>query len=454
MSSLISGCLILVLTLSANVAFAAPAEKFSFGRFGEVIVYRPTVVRHMTLYFSDEKGWSGENESLAHELAERGVLVAGIDLRHYAAELAKPREKCSYLAGEFEDFSHELQKRFSPQRYHLPVLIGTGRSAGLVYGVAAQGSSGTFVGALTLGFNPQWEPLVRLCQSYGLRYATNKNQTVSLRATEQLSTPWIAMQTERTNDPSAEALRAFVKITGTAKAVVVAETQLRTQMLAAVDELALPDQDTKVLADELSDLPLEEVRASGTPTKRLALFLTGDGGWAEIDKGVSAQLAKRGIDVVALSSLQYFWKPRSPDETAKDVARVLRHYLAAWNKSEISIVGYSFGADVAPFVVNRLPKDLQARVVSVNLLGLAETADFEVHVSTWLGVDHHGLATQPEVERLTPSVLCVFGEGEKDSQCPKLTGKNIKLAQIGDGHHFGDRYQELAEKIIALADAR
>jgi type IV secretory pathway VirJ component len=186
----------------------------------------------------------------------------------------------------------------------------------------------------------------------------------------------------------------------------------------------------------------------------MAIFLTGDGGWAEIDKGVSAQLAKRGIDVVALSSLQYFWKPRSPDETAKDVARVLRHYLAAWKKRDVLVVGYSFGADAAPFVVNRLPQDLRSKVRSVNLLGLAATADFEIHVTTWLGADHHGVRTRPELDRLKMRVLCVYGDGEKDSLCLELTAANVKTIKVGDGHHFGDRYQELAENILRHSDGQ
>jgi len=183
------------------------------------------------------------------------------------------------------------------------------------------------------------------------------------------------------------------------------------------------------------------------------LFLSGDGGWASIDKSVSEQLAARGIDVVGLSSLQYFWKPGSPDQTAKDVARVLRHYLAAWKKRDVIVVGYSFGADIAAFVVNRLPEDLQSKIVSVNLLGLATTADFEVHVTTWLGVDHHGLKTQPEVDRLQTRVLCIYGEGEKDTLCPSLKNPRAQSVKVGDGHHFGDQYQTLAEKILAAVAA-
>lgn len=452
--------LVMLSTLHVTTVQAA-ADKFSFGRFGEVSVYRPVAVRHVALLFSDDKGWTAANEAMAAALADRGYLVAGIDLRHYASELGKPRDKCSYLAGEFEDFSHELQKHFSPQRYHQPVLIGVGRAAGLVYGVTAQGSSGTFVGALTLGFKQQWRPLVKLCQSYGLRYDNNKNGTVVFKPTEQLSTPWIALHAEQDKAWSVKELRQFVATVGTASASVLAnedssfahESQWRGQLLTSADQVAKLDQDIKVLADELSDLPLEEVRAIGPKTSRMAIFLTGDGGWAEIDKGVSAELAKRGVDIVALSSLQYFWKPRSPDEAAKDVARILRHYLATWKKRDVLVIGYSFGADAAPFIVNRLPVDLRDNIRSVNLLGLAETADFEIHVSTWLGADNHGVHTRPELNRLKTRVLCVYGDGEKDSLCPTLTAANVKVVKVGDGHHFGDRYQELAENVLRLADS-
>jgi type IV secretory pathway VirJ component len=448
----------MIAAAAANAA--ATVAKFSFGRFGEAIVYAPDQVHHVAMFFSDERGWSSTDVSLAQALAAQGVLVAGIDWRHYAVELAKPRKKCSYLAGEFEDFSHELQKRFSPDRYHLPVLVGVGSAAEIVYSVAAQGSSGTFAGTLTLGFHPRWQPPLKLCQSYELRYAVDGG-VATLKPSPQLSTPWIAIHASGDKEWATSDLQKFVAAVGTAKAVVLATNDVRVDHAAAwrdavvanTAKLAEADREQKIYSDELRDLPLEEVRAVGTSTTRMALFLTGDGGWAAIDKGVSAQLAARGIDVVALSSLQYFWKPRSPDETAKDVARILQHYLAAWKKREIIIVGYSFGADIAAFVINRLPEELLARIASVNLLGLSTTADFEVHVTTWIGVDHHGLATLPEVAHLSMPILCVYGEGESDSACPQLKITSARSVKIGDGHHFGDRYQEIAEKIIELANA-
>jgi len=38
--------------------------------------------------------------------------------------------------------------------------------------------------------------------------------------------------------------------------------------------------------------------------------------------------AENGVSVVGLNSLNYFWKERTPEEAAKGLERILRHYLA------------------------------------------------------------------------------------------------------------------------------
>ncbi len=48
---------------------------------------------------------------------------------------------------------------------------------------------------------------------------------------------------------------------------------------------------------------------NGGPT--FAVILSGDGGWAGLDKKVAAALAAQGIDVVGIDSLRYFWSERT-----------------------------------------------------------------------------------------------------------------------------------------------
>jgi len=124
-------------------------------------------------------------------------------------------------------------------------------------------------------------------------------------------------------------------------------------------------------------LPLTEMKAA-LPGREplLALIVTGDGGWAPLDKAVAQQLTEHGVAVVGLSSRAYFKNARDPDRLATDASRVLRHYLDTWQRSGVVLIGYSTGADAMPFVVNRLPPSLCNQVRLVVLIGPHGTANF------------------------------------------------------------------------------
>ena len=207
-----------------------------------------------------------------------------------------------------------------------------------------------------------------------------------------------------------------------------------------------------IAASTLEDLPLVEVRGKDE-NRQLVVLLTGDGGWAGLDKGITEQFASEGIATVALNSLKYFWTKRTPEETSKDVSRVIRHYLEAWKKDRVILVGYSFGADVIPFVLNGLPGDVLTKVGSVNLLGLSSTATFEVKVGDWIGGPADGLPIAPQVAALRnpPPMQCLYGEGEKDSLCSRLPAQ-VERRQIGRGHHFSGDYDGVARAILEFAD--
>jgi type IV secretory pathway VirJ component len=202
---------------------------------------------------------------------------------------------------------------------------------------------------------------------------------------------------------------------------------------------------------------VNEVRTANDATDAFALLLTGDGGWAGLDQELAARLAQQGVPTVGLNSLKYFWTQRAPEQAASDVARVIRHYLAAWNKTRVLLVGYSFGADALPFIVNRLPADLKQVVASVSLLGISANASFEIRVADWIGADSSGPPTRPELVRLVNGgggnrarVQCLYGEGDKDTICPELSAK-VTRESIGKGHHFSGEYATIADKILAFA---
>jgi type IV secretory pathway VirJ component len=193
-------------------------------------------------------------------------------------------------------------------------------------------------------------------------------------------------------------------------------------------------------AGPLADLPLVEVPVRGRPVGDLiAVLLTADGGWVTLDRGVAAGLAADGVPVVGWSSLDYYRRPRTPELASADLARVLRHYLDAWGGRRVLLIGYSFGADVLPLLVNRLPGDLRARVAGVALIGFSPDAVFEFHASEWVGlVRGRRYPTLTEVRRLGDlPLLCVYGEEDRDEACGQLGMANATVVAIASGHRMG-----------------
>jgi type IV secretory pathway VirJ component len=202
----------------------------------------------------------------------------------------------------------------------------------------------------------------------------------------------------------------------------------------------------------LDDLPLVEVPANDGTRDFLAVLVTGDGGWAAADRGLSRDLSNSGIPVVGLNSLKYFWNRKTPEGAAADLARILSHYLRAWNKRRAVLIGYSLGADVMPFMMNRLPEDLQAAVDTVVLLGPSASADFEFHFLDWVGRGPQGnaLPTIPEIRKIRPGVaiLCVYGQGDKDQICDQLDPGRVRPVVLPGGHRLGSGYGPVAAAIL------
>ena len=201
---------------------------------------------------------------------------------------------------------------------------------------------------------------------------------------------------------------------------------------------------------KLLGVPLVEVPSRVEGRSEMAVLLTGDGGWAVTDKGLSEALAKGGIPVVGWNSLRYFLKPKGPDRAAQDLERLLRFYLPRWHKERVILIGYSFGADVMPFLANRLPPDLAERVSVIALLGPSNGADFRFHPTEWLGKPSpDSLPVLPEIEKLRGKrILCAYGRAEKDSLCPRLPAGLAHVLVRPGTHKIGKNYGPITEWIL------
>ena len=198
-----------------------------------------------------------------------------------------------------------------------------------------------------------------------------------------------------------------------------------------------------------ANLPLVEVPATHGTSDTMVVFVSGDGGWAKIDKEISAVLAGNGMPVVGLNALQYFWTKRTPDSASRDLRQIVETYLPKWGKERLLFVGYSRGADVLPAMISRLPAALKARTRMIALLGPSPKVNFEFHVADWMHNSSSGEPVKPEVEKLTGHrVLCLRGEDDNDSLCRELSAPQVTVITLKGAHHFDGSYDELARIIL------
>lgn len=203
------------------------------------------------------------------------------------------------------------------------------------------------------------------------------------------------------------------------------------------------------------DLALTFVEPQGTRANVTAVLLSGDGGWAELIKTLADGLAARGVAVVGVNSRTWLSSPKTPDATTAAIVRAIEASRERSPTERLLIVGYSRGADMAPFVANRLPAPLREQLAGVAMLGLATMASFEFHWTDLVKDTSRptDLAIQPELARLrgTPMV-CVFGSDEKSSGCREVPDGLLRKDERKGGHHFDGDLAALVQDVMQLLD--
>ena len=467
-------CVMLVTAGAASRAHAAvvggvQVTTYPTGRFGIVELRRPIAEPvEVVIFISGDGGWNSAARTMADRLVARGALVIGVDARHYLRTFDVGPKSCRYLPGEFETLAHDMQRRAGLREYRVPLLVGYSAGATLAYAVLADSPNGTFAGALSLSFCPDL-PLRRdPCRGNGLQFMRNALRPIDVifKPGARLPGAWIAMHGDSDWICSHDAAERFVSATPGARFISLADVghgfgdaQLWVpQLLRSYNALlatgaALPANQTVARAPQVSDLPLVEVAPlNGGENSTFVILLTGDGGWAGLDREVAGAMAARGLPVIGWNSLRYYWKARSPAEAAADLARVIEHYSTTLARHDVLIVGYSFGADVLPFLVNRLPATLRERVRGIGLLGPSSGASFEVHVAEWLpGGGRDTYATLPEMQTLPMiPLLCLHGRDETKSICNQVSTAQWRSVTVDGGHHFDGDYAAVAQRLLAL----
>jgi type IV secretory pathway VirJ component len=408
---------------------------------------------------TNEPGLSADERQRAVSMTTAGAMVASVPIGPFYRRLAAQSGKCAYAAGAFENLAHHVQAFDKLPTYLEPIMVGAGANAAFAYALFAQAPASTFGGVLSIDFCPRLDLKLPLCAANALRWnAAADGTTVELEPANDVPAPWTALQTSTATGCPIATARAFVERVAQGHWVPVGATGTSSSLPVAFDS-AFDRLATRRLAlspapSTLEDLPVVEVPSLNPSGKQFAVLLSGDGGWAGIDKSIAAALAKAGTSVVGFDSLRYFWTARTPDGLASDLDRVIRLYAARWNRNDVILIGYSQGADVLPFAVNRLPAQTQSRVRLTALLGPGQKAAFEFHVANWIGPSGDR-PIAPEAEKLSASTtLCVYGADERDSLCPQLAPLHARVLQLPGGHHFGGDYDALAGQLLEFGSRK
>ncbi|MGB3393637.1 MAG: AcvB/VirJ family lysyl-phosphatidylglycerol hydrolase [Stenotrophomonas sp.] len=439
-----------VMTRAAMLAWvmaallAAPAwaaTSVSHGRFENVPLHLPDgPVQRVVLWFAGEGG-AAQRQARVQALREDGALVVDIDTRHLYRVLAKEGGSCAFSAGDVENLSRYVQAWQHVPGYRLPILGGDGEGAALAYAVAVQAAPGVFAGLLTEGFCPRLQGDM-VC---------DEGSKGRVLVPAPLRLPWLQAAATPGQACTAGEVDGFLRQVPLARRFKrnAAGSALPGEVAAARVMGARREASLPPVPHELDDLPLVEVPAAGKGDT-LALFVSGDGGWAGLDKDVAATLAQSGIAVVGVDSLRYFWSARTPAGFATDLDRIARHYRRRWQRSRLLLIGFSQGADVLPAAINQLPADTRARLAMSVLLSPGERADYEFHVGNWLGGDSgHGLPIAPEMRRLAADrTVCVYGQEDDQALCPHLPAGSVQVVRLPGDHHFQGDHAALARLIL------
>ena len=491
---MIRGLLLLsLLAITADPAWAKDAsrrgdfqeETLSVPVLGRVEIYRPRSIqraRGVVLFISGDGGWKLGVLAMAKRLASESIVV-GIPMPAWQKDAEKHASSCWYPAGELEAIAQSVEKIYKFPQYVRPVLVGYSSGATVAYGVLAQAPRGSFAGAVSLGFCPDLEVRRPFCGrgEWKPSYDPQKHRSMLPPRFEEFSSPegapgWIALQGKLDQVCEVSAVSRFVDQVPGGKMILLPkvghgfgvaknwgdsfdqavgsflEPGSAWELRRGKEPSKAPNRAPEEINRQLESLDLPLAVTWPESAGGVLIFLSGDGGWMELDQEVASHLHDAGVAVVGWSTLRYFWGERTPAEFRRDLARVAG---ALPEEMPAFAGGYSFGAEVIAVTLSK-PEDRTGalgRIPGLILLAPGRYATFEVSPLDWIFASAAPTA-HPVREALDDSaglaVLCLESGAPADSGCPQEARPGLMRVHLRGSHHFGGDYAALARRIAAF----
>lgn len=197
------------------------------------------------------------------------------------------------------------------------------------------------------------------------------------------------------------------------------------------------------------NLPVQEWPAT-SHDKPFIFYISGDGGLNKFSTDLCIALNKAGYEVVALNARAYFWDKKTPEKTAMDVNSYLSKKLAGRKNQQVVLIGYSFGADVLPFIIGRLSKNMHENLRVSFMLASSGTTDFEIHWSDIMGENiKRSMDVVSEINKLAgDNIVIVTASDEHTLNLNEIALKKYTHEILPGGHHFDGDTEEVASVLL------
>jgi len=194
-------------------------------------------------------------------------------------------------------------------------------------------------------------------------------------------------------------------------------------------------------------LPLKEWNS--TSDKPLIFYVSGDGGYTGFSENICTTINKTGYKIVALNSKSYFNDQKTPEQTTKDIVVYLNTEFSKRKNQQLVLAGYSFGADIVPFISNILPDSLKRKLISVVLLSPSTSTDFETHIWDMLGGNKkRSRDVVAEINKMGTIKTAIILENDAGFPINGIKLKNCDYYKLAGGHHFEGNTNEVVKTMM------
>ncbi len=432
MKDLVVGALISV------VLFWVPQKvghtSFEAGDLGLVKIFKKPedITKKYVILISEISGWNSKYDELAYEIAEDKNVVIGVDLSLYTKKEKLLNHDLDSLAQHIEKIGKSVQQLLAEKEFKPTTVIVVKDSYGITSFLGTKSSSDLLesVNAVNGCFDPR----------LALKQDNHRlNKLVRLFADERAVCPQLMTWSQEQNIPLSKVKDlannpANKKYwTSDMKNIWRLNSRTPASLGSAKNSYAEP---------LIDNLPLIIIEPSEVKSDRFVILYSGDGGWSEFTQELASEYQSRGIPVIGINSLYYFWFAKKPEGAAKDIENISHYFSKQWKLKEFDLVGFSFGAEVIPGIINQLSKKTQQLIHQAVMIAPGNNVKFEFNISDWFDNADSGASIRDEVLKVkSVKIKCIYGDEDRPGVCSKFPTPEAAYKLKG-GHHFNDDFDQ------------